>query len=303
MRPPAKGDAAPKPSSSLAPSPPARPFALVLASALTMQAALDASGASLHLPPGAGVAAGAALGAVYGAAAALAAATVWAPPPAPLTVVVTGASRGLGKALARELARAGDAVVMVARSAPALAAAAADVRASAGPGAGRVIAVTGAVSGDARAMGRLVESVFGAAGDGGIDLWVNNAAASAGYAPIDSLTPDAVADVISTNLAGALLAARLVAPRLAAQPRGGHVCFVEGAGANGGATPGYAAYGATKAALRQAAKSLAAEAAAARAAGAPAGRVGWHLLSPGMLLTPLLLQGTVERWGAAGGGG
>ena len=100
---------------------------------------------------------------------------------------------------------------------------------------------------------------------------------------------------MATNLGATLAAARLAGQRLGTQPRGGHFVCVVGAGARGDATPGYAAYGATKAALAQLTKSLAAEAADARTRhpDSPAARVGWHTLSPGLVLSPLLLTGTV----------
>ena len=116
-----------------------------------------------------------------------------------------------------------------------------------------------------------------------------------GYAPLTDHDPADIASVVSTNLGATLAAARLAGQRLGSQPRGGHFVCVVGAGAGGDATPGYAAYGATKAALAQLTRSLAAEAADARARDpeSPAARVGWHTLSPGLMLSPLLLTGTV----------
>jgi len=66
---------------------------------------------------------------------------------------------------------------------------------------------------------------------------------------------------------------------------------------DGSATPYYAAYGATKAALPQLAKTLRAELSssssnAASGSGQPPRQaVGVHVLSPGMMLTDLLLEG------------
>ena len=64
------------------------------------------------------------------------------------------------------------------------------------------------------------------------------------------------------------------------QPRGGHVLNMDGAGADGGATPRFAAYGATKRGLRQLGKSLRAELGMQGIA-----NVGLHDLSPGMVTT------------------
>lgn len=88
-----------------------------------------------------------------------------------------------------------------------------------------------------------------------------------------------------TNLLGAMLAAKAALTVMAGQPRGGHLVLIDGAGADGAATPQFAAYGATKAGLVQLAASLRKEQAeAARGAGtAGAAPVGIHIASPGEL--------------------
>ncbi|CAI5495875.1 unnamed protein product [Closterium sp. Naga37s-1] len=138
--------------------------------------------------------------------------------------------------------------------------------------------------------------------------------------------------VVSTNLLGSLLCTR-AAMRLMQQQQpslpdqtAGHVFNLEGAGSWGGATPQYAAYGATKCALRQLGLSLVEEgrlggrvggselgsevASAGGSGGASEGasrgassgkevekgsgrrgRVGIHAVSPGLVLTDLLLSG------------
>ncbi len=53
--------------------------------------------------------------------------------------------------------------------------------------------------------------------------------------------------MVTTNLQGSLLCTRAALRAMARQPRGGHVFNMDGAGADGMATPQYAAYGATKA--------------------------------------------------------
>ena len=60
-------------------------------------------------------------------------------------------------------------------------------------------------------------------------------------------TPEQLQEVVSTNLLGTLLCSRRAMQLLASQPQGGHLFNVDGAGADGAATPCYAAYGATKA--------------------------------------------------------
>ena len=56
-----------------------------------------------------------------------------------------------------------------------------------------------------------------------------------------------LAEVVQTNLLGSLLATRAACRVMEAQPTGGHVFNMDGAGADGAATPQYVAYGATKA--------------------------------------------------------
>jgi chlorophyll(ide) b reductase len=73
------------------------------------------------------------------------------------------------------------------------------------------------------------------------------------------------------------------------QLRTGHVFNMDGAGADGSATANYAAYGATKAGIAHLMESLAAERRAHNL------NVGVHTLSPGMVLTGLLLDGATER--------
>ena len=55
--------------------------------------------------------------------------------------------------------------------------------------------------------------------------------------------------MVQTNLLGSLLCTRAAARAMAATG-GGHIFNMDGAGADGQATPQYAAYGATKAGAR-----------------------------------------------------
>ncbi|KAK1858343.1 hypothetical protein I4F81_000952 [Pyropia yezoensis] len=127
-----------------------------------------------------------------------------------------------------------------------------------------------------------------------LDVWINNAGTIGGTrAPLTALAPDEVVTCVATNLTGSLLATRAAALAMGAQsPPGGLIYLMEGAGSAGGATAGYAAYGATKRALPQLAASVAKELAAGAAAGEPLAGVRVALLSPGMVLTPLLLRGS-----------
>lgn len=98
--------------------------------------------------------------------------------------------------------------------------------------------------------------------------------------------------VTQTNLRGALLCTRAAIRAMASSPRRedrrGHVFNMDGAGADGLATANYAAYGATKAGIAHLMASLSAECEASRI------NVGVHTLSPGMVLTELLLDGATD---------
>jgi chlorophyll(ide) b reductase len=124
------------------------------------------------------------------------------------------------------------------------------------------------------------------------------AGASGGFGPFLDASAEDIKAVTQTNLLGTLLCTRAAMSAMSTQSRRGHIFNVDGAGADGDATPGYAAYGATKAAIAHLMPSVAAEAAAAAAQGsdvAAAPPAGVHTLSPGMVLTELLLAGATVR--------
>ena len=269
----------------------ARPLALTAASAAVLASAATAAGAGL--PPPA-LALGALVGATYAGVDALAARTAFAAPPAPLKVLITGGSRGLGRALAREFAALGDAVVITSRSLTAAQAAAGEVEENAGSGGGRVTGLRCEVSDPASVAATLRAA---ASTLGGLDVLINNAAARppGGPRPLADTAPGDLAATLATNLVGpALCCAAGVEVMRHQSPPGGHIFNVDGAGAGGRASPGFAAYAGAKAGVASLTRSLAAELAA------EAVPVGVHTLSPGMVLTPLLLDGAPSAVRATG---
>lgn len=195
-------------------------------------------------------------------------------------VVVTGGSRGFGGALVRRLASSGARVVYTYRHSP-----------------------PDDVTGPSRSLGILcdvadrtdVEWLFLQARDffdgGPIDAVVNNAAESGSYAAfVSRVGGDAAESVLRTNVLGVMHCSHAALEtfrdqQLSKEPanrRMGHLFNVSGAGSDGRATPNFAAYGASKAAVAQFTRSLRAE----------VGRdAGVHVLSPGLMRTPLLLDG------------
>jgi NAD(P)-dependent dehydrogenase (short-subunit alcohol dehydrogenase family) len=154
--------------------------------------------------------------------------------------LITGASRGLGRELARFLAAQDWDLVLTARGAPDLKAAAAALARR-----GRVVTIAGDVA-DAGVRRRLIA----AAGElGGIDLLVNNAS-ELGPSPLPALAElplDALARIFAVNVIAPLGLVQAALPLLAR--RGGGLIVNISSDAAVGAYPGWGGYGGSKAAL------------------------------------------------------
>ena len=168
--------------------------------------------------------------------------------------LVTGASRGLGRAVAAGLAREGYDLIIDARHAADLDAAAAEIsRAAAGiPGA--VTAIPGDVSDPAHraALARAAQDA------GRLDLLVNNAG-TLGASPLPALADypvDALRSAFEVNVIAPIALTQLLLPLLRAS--GGAVLNITSDAAVE-AYAGWGGYGAAKAALEQASNVLAAE--------------------------------------------
>ena len=169
--------------------------------------------------------------------------------------LVTGASRGLGRALAAGLAREGYDLIIDARDAVALDAAAAEIRWDGGT----VTAIPGDVTDPAHRLALL----RAAERAGRLDLLVNNAG-TLGASPLPALA-DYPADELRTafevNVIAPIALTQLVLPLLRAA--GGAVLNITSDAAVE-AYAGWGGYGAAKAALEQASNVLAAEEVAIR---------------------------------------
>ncbi len=184
-------------------------------------------------------------------------------------VVVTGSTRGIGRAIAEACAERGATVVVSSRTAVAVEAAVADLRA-AGRSAGGTACDVGRPE-DVRAL-----FAYALKAHGSIDVWFNNAGISLGYRSLAECSPEELRRIAEVNLLGVEYAAHLLLPYFSAH--GGALVNVSGRGGRGDATPYTAAYGATKAAVLQLTKSLAAES-------KRFGNVSVHALLPGMVET------------------
>jgi len=182
------------------------------------------------------------------------------------TAIITGASRGLGRALAAGLAREGFDLIIDARDAAALDAAAGALRAAGAT----VTAVPGDVTDPAHRVALL------AAAPGRLDLLVNNAG-TLGASPLPALAdypPDELRAAFEANVIAPIALTQLALPLLRAS--GGAVLNITSDAAVEAYT-GWGGYGAAKAALEQASNVLAAE--------EPGVRVWWA--DPGDLRTDM----------------
>ncbi|MGO8889326.1 MAG: SDR family NAD(P)-dependent oxidoreductase [Streptosporangiaceae bacterium] len=173
------------------------------------------------------------------------------------TAMITGASRGLGRALAAGLAREGFALIIDARNAAGLDAAADRIRAASGTvtaAGGTVTAVAGDVTDPAhRAALRQAADAAGR-----LDLLVNNAG-TLGASPLPALAdypPDELRAAFEVNVIAPIALTQLMLPLLRAS--GGAVLNITSDAAVE-AYAGWGGYGAAKAALEQASNVLAAE--------------------------------------------
>jgi len=182
------------------------------------------------------------------------------------TALITGASRGLGRALAAGLARAGFDLVIDARDAAALDAAAGALRASG-------VTVT-AVAGDVTDPAHRAALIAACAGR--LGLLVNNAG-TLGASPLPALADypaDELRAAFEVNVIAPIALTQLALPLLRAS--GGAVLNITSDAALE-AYAGWGGYGAVKAALEQASNVLAAE--------EPVLRVWWA--DPGDLRTDM----------------
>ena len=176
------------------------------------------------------------------------------------TAIITGASRGLGRALAAGLAREGYDLIIAARDAAALDAAAGALRTAGGVLADRTAAggAVTAVAGDVTVPAHRAALLAAAEAAGRLDLLVNNAG-TLGASPLPALAdypPGELRAAFEVNVIAPIALTQLMLPLLRAA--GGAVLNITSDAAVE-AYAGWGGYGAAKAALEQASNVLAAE--------------------------------------------
>ena len=164
--------------------------------------------------------------------------------------LVTGGSRGIGLAIGSALAQAGARVVLAARHADEVEAAAIGLRESGA----EVIGVAANV-GKAADIEALVAAAEGAFGP--VEILVNNAATNVHFGPVLDADDGMWLKMMETNLLSAVRLCRRVAPGMRAKRAGKIINVASVAGIQPGV--GQGVYGALKAALIQFSKSLAQE--------------------------------------------
>ncbi|MGD0123529.1 MAG: SDR family oxidoreductase [Candidatus Limnocylindrales bacterium] len=183
--------------------------------------------------------------------------------------LVTGSSRGIGFSLARGLARAGAEVVLNARDAEALAAAAEEMRREGLRAHTRVFDVTVPEQVDAA-----IEEIE--AGIGSIDILVNNVGTQH-RAPLEEFPLEAWKRLLDTNLTAVFLVGQAVGRRMIKRRHGKIINILSMQSEL--ARPGIAPYAATKGGVKMLTRSMCAEWA----------RYGIQVngIGPGYFVTPL----------------
>jgi NAD(P)-dependent dehydrogenase (short-subunit alcohol dehydrogenase family) len=165
--------------------------------------------------------------------------------PAGSALVVTGAGRGIGAAIALQAARDGYAVAVNYAGNEAAARAVVSTIEQAG---GRALAVRGDVSreSDVLALFEITESELGP-----ICGLVNNAGITGGFARVEALRADALAQVFAVNVLGTILCAREAVRRLSTRNggSGGAIVNISSLAARTGGAGEWVHYAATKGAV------------------------------------------------------
>lgn len=121
---------------------------------------------------------------------------------------------------------------------------------------------------------------------GKIDFWINNAGTTFLHGvPLVDNSDAMLEQIVGTNLLGTLLGSR-EALKIMLKQGSGHLINIAGRGSNGEASENLTAYASTKRGLDVLNKSLIKE--------IHSSKIGIHLISPGMVMTDLLLKGSTS---------
>jgi chlorophyll(ide) b reductase len=194
-----------------------------------------------------------------------------------VNIIITGNTQGIGLALTTEFLKYGDNVIISSRNEGRITEVVNDLQ-NRFP-ASQIHGFACDVS-DEQMARDLAE--FGKAKFEILDIWANNAGtAGSQRTPIIETPPEEFRFVLETNLLGTINGCKAALSVMSPQQRG-MIFNMLGWGSKGRPSPRSAAYGASKAATYQLTRTLIRETKGVR--------VGIHMLSPGMVLTDLLLE-------------
>lgn len=198
-----------------------------------------------------------------------------------LGVVITGSTKGVGRALAEQFLKHNDRVVISSRTPDLVDATVASLRARY-----PTAHVFGCVADVCNYADVAQLTDFATKKLGGIDTFICNAGTTGARGPLRDAEPDDLRNTIQTNLLGPMYCAKYAQHVCQRQQVPLHLFIMDGSGTRGNSTENFAAYGATKRSVPQLISSLSKE--------AKNRSVRFHQLSPGMVLTDLLLCGSSE---------
>jgi len=194
-----------------------------------------------------------------------------------MNIVITGSTKGIGYALAKEFLSYGDNLVISSRTEEKVNLVVEELQGKY-PECKVIGIVCDVTKGDdlANLATEAKENL------GKIDIWINNAGTvGPKRGELVNTSDEDFKEVVETNTMGVLMGSREALKIMIAQEEG-HLFNMAGWGSDGRPSPSVAAYGATKASIPQLTKTLVKE--------TEGMGVGIHDLSPGMVLTDLLLS-------------
>lgn len=201
-----------------------------------------------------------------------------------MKVVITGATAGLGLAFAIRFLELGDQVIISSRTPQKVTDIVTTLQAKFGSE--NVFGVPCDVS-KAEDVKNLAQESIKLLSE--IDFWINNAGTSykQGLLLVEN-SDEMLQQIVETNLLGSLYGCREALKVMTTQQNShkGHIINIAGRGTDGNASPKLVAYASTKRALDMLHKSLVKE--------TKDTNVGIHLVSPGMVMTKLLVQDSTE---------
>ncbi len=192
------------------------------------------------------------------------------------TIVITGSTRGIGFGLAESFLELGQRVVISGRSRESVERALDLLRKRFPKGELEGIPCDMRVYHQVKELWAYAVKQFGE-----VDIWINNAGIAVPQAKFWDLDQESIAQLINTNLTGAMYGARVALGEFFKQGWGAFY-NMEGLGSDGRQIEGLTLYGTSKRALNYLTDSLASEVAGTEVI------VG--ALSPGMVLTDLILK-------------